>query len=210
MTQSTRPLQTWQVFVEDFAKREADRHAIGEFPSYEAALSVATQRVDQVLAEFQKPEQSAKALFELWTLFGEDVFIVPAHSHNPFSALDYARLRCVQMTCDESRPVWLEVTCIDRLNTSSGAPSGEGKWVFWVNAPATCAGATNVIRRAVEAKYDALSDEAFAGDGSTYTLLECNMRELSADEIAGAPWKQYGKTAFTLQADGRLGAFDAT
>ena len=190
--------------VEDFAKREEDRHVIGETSSYDAARVLAAQRVERVLAEFQRPQQTAESLFELWSMFGEDVYIVPESTRDPFSAMDYARLSCVRLTGDSRLPVWLQVTCVDRLNTSSGAPSGEGRWVFWVNAPATCAGATRVIRRAVEKKYDQMSDEAYAGDDSTYSLLVFDMRQLTPEEIAAAPWKQRGNTAFVLQVDGTL------
>ena len=133
---------------------------------------------------------------------GDDVFIVPDDATAPFSAVNFARLMALQITLDDSRPLFLEVTCTDRLNFPNGSALPPKQWVFRLKAPATYAGASPLIRRATEFLYDAMSRKALASEGSNYTLLDKTMRELSDAEVAQEDQAAPRKTVFVVQGDG--------
>jgi hypothetical protein len=187
------------VFAERFSEGEPSRYRIGEFDSYNEALTVAARRVDAELLELHKPGQSARELMELWTTFGEDTFLVPDDAHYPFSALDFVRLRCLTHTGDPTRPLLYEVVCTDRINTATGFSSPPQQWQFRVRAPETYAGAEHLLRRATEVLYEDMSQQAMLSDGSTYTLLHFETHLLSAEEAAQAALPA---VSYTVQPDG--------
>ena len=77
---------------------EAERYKLGEFETVEAALAAARALVDDDLTSRYQPGMSAAELYQLYTSFGLDPFIVgddaPACR---FSAWDYARQRCQEL-----------------------------------------------------------------------------------------------------------------
>ncbi len=203
MTDSSSP-PVFRVFAQPLCSMDEEARELFQFPLYNSALKIAAQRVWQDLWNLTSPGQSAKELFDLWRTMGEDVFIVPNDPIRPFSATDFVRLVALQVTSDNSRPLLLEVTCTDCLQFSSGGSSPPKEWVFWVKAPATYANAPHLIRRATEYLYEEMSRPALASDGSSYTLLDLALRELSEAEATEILQNPADKTIYTVQNDGSL------
>ncbi|MBS1809398.1 MAG: hypothetical protein JST84_14665 [Acidobacteria bacterium] len=85
-----------KLFVQDqneYGDPAAGRE-VGAFATRAEALRAAQARVDECLREFHAAGISAEELLRQWSLFGEDVFLLPDEDAQPFSAMDYARLRC--------------------------------------------------------------------------------------------------------------------
>lgn len=192
------------LYVEDFARMDESRRRIGEFTTREAALQAAQERVREELREMYQLGQNAHDLWQQWIMFGEDVFLVPDDPKDLFSALDFGRLAALQVASETARPLLLEVTCTDRITTASGAPSPPGEWRFWVHAPSTYTGASEPIRRATEELYREMSEKAREGDGSSYTLLDLKVRDLSEAEFAAEQAEHPRRVSFTVLEDGRL------
>ncbi len=92
----------FEVFVDDnfhYMDEEA-RYRLGSFASYSDALARAKAIVDEFLNEGHCPGMTSRELYEAYTGFGEDPFIVPA-GEPYFSAWDYARERCREICRDE-------------------------------------------------------------------------------------------------------------
>ncbi|CAN0619565.1 conserved protein of unknown function [Burkholderia multivorans] len=66
------------------------------FETVDMALGTARRIVDECLSELHEEGMTAGDLFERYTLFGEDPWLVPWDGGPtvPFSAWDYARERC--------------------------------------------------------------------------------------------------------------------
>lgn len=73
------------------------------FKDIESALSEARRIVDDFLAEAQERGMSSRDLFEQYKAFGPDPWIVAQDDGPtvPFSAWDYARSRCHEITLME-------------------------------------------------------------------------------------------------------------
>jgi hypothetical protein len=92
----------YQVLVDDnfHYQDESERVKRGVFATPEEAIAACRSIVDRYLANAFKPGMTAAALFESYTSFGEDPFIVPdspADEPVKFSAWDYARQRCSEI-----------------------------------------------------------------------------------------------------------------
>jgi hypothetical protein len=95
-------MANYTVFVDDNYHHmdEESRYRAGSFDSYGKALAKAKAIVDDFLEQGYIPGMTSKELFEAYTGFGEDPFIVPTgNSH--FSAWNYARERCLELCRDE-------------------------------------------------------------------------------------------------------------
>jgi hypothetical protein len=91
---------TYRVLVDDnfHYLDTADRYQSGVFETLEAAIQAAKAIVDEFLVTALRPGMTAAQLFEQYTSFGEDPFIVSADSRSAsFSAWDYARRRCDEL-----------------------------------------------------------------------------------------------------------------
>jgi hypothetical protein len=69
----------------------------GVFATYEAAVAVCRGIVDRSLSWHYKPGMSADELYDYYTSFGDDPFIVAMGDAPPgerFSAWTYAKARC--------------------------------------------------------------------------------------------------------------------
>jgi len=73
---------------------ESERHKLGEFDTREAALAACREMVDEDFDRLEKVVYSFKELWEGYTLYGEDPFIINDDSPERFSAWDYANQRC--------------------------------------------------------------------------------------------------------------------
>jgi len=94
---------SYEVFVDDnyHYMDEGERYKHGEFATFEEALNACRAIVNEYLQTSYEEGMTAGQLYQVYTGFGEDPFIVgePAPFH--FSAWDYARERCSQI-CGES------------------------------------------------------------------------------------------------------------
>ncbi len=91
---------TFRVLVDDnFHYMDQDeRYEHGSYPTLEAATLAAQAIVDDFLLDASQPGMTAGELFDCYTNFGEDPFIVaPGESRVLFSAWDYARRRCEEL-----------------------------------------------------------------------------------------------------------------
>jgi hypothetical protein len=89
--------QLFQVFVDDnfHYMDENERYRDGAFPTCEAAIEACRRIVDEYLGSAYRPGMTAAELYQSYTMFGEDPFIIsPSGATCAFSAWDYARLRC--------------------------------------------------------------------------------------------------------------------
>ena len=80
---------------------ESERVQHGVFATADEAVAACRSIVDEFLDGAFEPGMSAESLYGLYTLFGEDPFIKAADPNDTpvtFSAWDYARQRCEEMT----------------------------------------------------------------------------------------------------------------
>ena len=78
---------------------ESEAYDHGTFASYAEAEAACRRIVDEFLAGAKKPGIGADALFQLYTMFGEDPAIDGAGPGGErFSAWDYARKRCDEIS----------------------------------------------------------------------------------------------------------------
>ena len=89
----------YKVFVDDNSHYmdDSERYELGEFSLLEEAIEASKKLVDEYLTSAYQPGMNAKDLFESYTSFGEDPFIVSSSTDGlkaDFSAWDYAKKRC--------------------------------------------------------------------------------------------------------------------
>lgn len=77
---------------------EDERSEYGRFATYEEAEAACRRVVDRSLEELRQPGMGADELFALYAGFGEDPFVQSPDPQRRFSARDYARVRCVELT----------------------------------------------------------------------------------------------------------------
>jgi hypothetical protein len=77
---------------------ERERYAAGRFARLDEAVGKCRAIVDEELEGFARarPGASARELLELWLMFGQDPFV----AGSGFSAVDYARRRCLELAPD--------------------------------------------------------------------------------------------------------------
>ena len=91
---------TYTVLVaEHAAYMDGERRARpgGAFPTREEAEAEARRIVDRSLDELHRPPMGAEELFRLYTLYGDDPYLVPDPEPHRFSAMEYARRRCREL-----------------------------------------------------------------------------------------------------------------
>jgi hypothetical protein len=72
------------------------RYTLGDFSTWEDALKAAQGIVDDYLASAYTPGMTAEELYQSYTSFGDDPFII-GPGDEKFSAWDYAKTRCGMM-----------------------------------------------------------------------------------------------------------------
>ncbi len=91
------------VFVDDnyHYQDEDERYQLGNFDTIEAAITACQRLVDEYLEEARgdsiPPIASAADLYQGYTMFGPDPFVVGAAENVPFSAWKYAEQRCQEI-----------------------------------------------------------------------------------------------------------------
>ena len=89
----------YTVFVDDnfHYMDESERYKLGEFDDCASATAACKRIVDEFL-ETTKSDGTPEDLMAQYTMFGEDPWINSADANCTFSAWDYARERCRQIT----------------------------------------------------------------------------------------------------------------
>src|SRR5687767_14905910 len=84
-----------QVCIEEFSRfnEEGARRPVTSHESRVQALEAAKALVDSGLLELWTPGMAPEHLLTQWTVFGEDVYLVPDDGPTRFSAMEYARMR---------------------------------------------------------------------------------------------------------------------
>ena len=79
---------------------ESERYMAGAFATAEEAIEACKRIVERSLEESYKPGMTAEELYDSYTSFGEDPFIIieNATKRDLFSAWDYARQRSREIT----------------------------------------------------------------------------------------------------------------
>jgi hypothetical protein len=88
----------YRVLVDDnfHYMEEGERAELGVFATADEAITVCKRIVDDFLQKGHKPGMSAADMYERYTSFGDDPFIVPVDPKDPpvtFSAWTYAKER---------------------------------------------------------------------------------------------------------------------
>lgn len=97
----------YTVVVDDnFHYMDADeRYIHGTFATLDEAIAACRRIVDEFLADAieKSPGAGAEGLYSTYVSFGEDPWIQSTDGGVPFSAWDYAKLRCADLCALESR-----------------------------------------------------------------------------------------------------------
>lgn len=87
---------------------EDERYQLGEFETLPDAISACKRLVDEYLDEARGDGAlsiaSATDLYQSYTTFGPDPFVVGAAENVPFSAWGYAKQRCQEIFCNQLPP----------------------------------------------------------------------------------------------------------
>ena len=94
----------FEVFVDDnfHYQDESERYKYGDYETYEKAVEVCKEIVDEELLHLYKSGKNAAELYCSYTSFGEDPFIRPSPPKERFSAWNYARQRCEELCANNS------------------------------------------------------------------------------------------------------------
>jgi hypothetical protein len=95
-------IMTVRVLVDDnfHFMDDDERYELGAFDTVEQALSKCREMVDADLAEMAEPSLSPQVLYNLYTSFGRDPFVVCDGADDKaaaWSAWEYAKSRCNDM-----------------------------------------------------------------------------------------------------------------
>lgn len=83
---------------------EGSNYKLGSFDTLEIAVAACQRVVDEYLASAHRPGISAGELYGSYVMFGEDPYVVAESLDGvPFSARDYARLRCDALCAADSK-----------------------------------------------------------------------------------------------------------
>jgi len=91
---------TFRIYVDDNFNYmdESSRYCIGKFENFDEAVARCKSIVDEFLIEHNTDQIDAESLLKLYTMFGEDPFVVPTpESETSFSAWGYAKQRCEEL-----------------------------------------------------------------------------------------------------------------
>jgi len=81
-----------------------ETHTEGEFATWDLAVAAARRIVDCSLADYCRPGVGWLEMYEQYTRFGEDPYIIPTPDGQRFSAWDYAKQRCQELCPGQGVP----------------------------------------------------------------------------------------------------------
>ena len=93
-------MPTYTVLIDDnfHYMDQTERYKHGDFDTCEAAIAACKQIVDEFLLSSLESPKSYDELRTLYSFFGEDPFILSPDPNCRFSAWDYAKQRCQELT----------------------------------------------------------------------------------------------------------------
>ena len=93
-------MDSFTVYVADnFHYMDAEAtYQLGKFATWDEAVTAAERIAEASLQEVYRPDLDAEALYHQYTLFGEDPYIIPRPEGKHFSAWEYAKRRCQELT----------------------------------------------------------------------------------------------------------------
>jgi len=93
------PSKKYEVYVDDnfHFTDESERYKLGDFDTCEEAVAACMKIVDEFVEGKYKKGMSFKKLYEGYTGFGEDPFIISDDKKCSFSAWEYAKKRCAEL-----------------------------------------------------------------------------------------------------------------
>ena len=93
-------MPTYTVLIDDnfHYMDQTERYKHGDFDTCEAAIAACKQIVDEFLLSSLESPKSHDELWTLYSFFGEDPFIQSPDPNCRFSAWDYAKHRCNELT----------------------------------------------------------------------------------------------------------------
>jgi hypothetical protein len=99
MTNKPETGHSYRVLVNDnfHYMDESERYELGVFATCCSAMEACRKIVDEYLLANYRFGMTNEALWESYTTFGEDPFIVSTDTGCRFSAWDYARQRCEEI-----------------------------------------------------------------------------------------------------------------
>ena len=105
-----QPKKQFVVFVDDnfHYQDESERYELGDFETYEEAVTACKAIVDSDLKNMHGEGESAASLYGQYTSFGDDPFVRPVPTGKKFSAWEYAKQRCKEM-CKELKIVKIAI-----------------------------------------------------------------------------------------------------
>ena len=86
-------MSVFTVLVQENSDADVEPRLLGRYLSRDEAIAACKRRVDESLAELYAPGMSAEALFQHFSLFGEEPFI----AGQSFSAWEYAREKAARL-----------------------------------------------------------------------------------------------------------------
>ena len=92
--------KSFQIFIADnWNYHESSRVPVASFDTLAEAIAECQSRVDADLRGLRTPDMDPRALFDTYTTYGEDPWILGEKLNDPvpFSAWDYARERCKEI-----------------------------------------------------------------------------------------------------------------
>ncbi|HEY9710169.1 MAG TPA: hypothetical protein V6D48_18320 [Oculatellaceae cyanobacterium] len=89
----------YTVFVDDnyHYQDERERYKLGVFEYCESALTACKKIVDEFLVQNYSVGMTAEDLYKIYTIFGEDPFLISDTPKSLFSAWNYAKERCAEI-----------------------------------------------------------------------------------------------------------------
>lgn len=93
-------MPNYTVYVDDnyHCQDESERYKLGDFKTCEEAVAACKKIVDEFFQEYEPGKHSFEKLWKDYTMFGEDPHVSTADKNCKFSAWDYAKERCRELS----------------------------------------------------------------------------------------------------------------
>lgn len=84
----------YTVLIHENSNTEENDYTHGGFSDCKSAVGACKKIVDEFLSASYKQGMTSKELYGLYTVFGEDAYVVSTDKNCSFSSWDYAKTRC--------------------------------------------------------------------------------------------------------------------